>query len=66
MYGQCRLAGGAKACGAVSAADVRPTRGQSGNTTTAANFRDDVNASGSINAGDVALVKAKAGNILPP
>ena len=59
------LLGGTIGGDAGSAADVAQTKGQSGQTTTAANFRTDVNVSGSISAADVALVKSKSGTILP-
>jgi hypothetical protein len=49
----------------VNAGDVAQTKGQSGLPVTAANFRTDVNATGSINAGDVAQVKANSGHTLP-
>ena len=60
------LLGDTNGSGAVSAADVAQTKGQSGQTTTAANFRNDVNTSGGISASDVAQVKIKSGNVLPP
>ena len=50
---------------AVSASDVAQTKGQSGATVTAANFRTDINANGSVSASDVAQVKANAGHTLP-
>ncbi len=49
----------------VNAADISQTKGQSGLPVTAANFREDVNVSGSVSAGDTALVKANAGHTLP-
>jgi N-acetylneuraminic acid mutarotase len=60
------LAGDTNASGAVSAADVSQTKAQSGQTATAANFREDVNVSGGISAADIGLVKAAAGTVLPP
>jgi hypothetical protein len=50
----------------VNAADVAQTKGQLGQPVTNANFRMDVNANGSINAGDAAIVKADSGTSLPP
>ena len=50
---------------AVSASDVAQTKGQSGATVTAANFRTDINANGSVSASDGAQVKANAGHTLP-
>jgi hypothetical protein len=32
---------------------------------TAANFRNDVNANGSVNAGDINIVKANSGHSIP-
>ncbi|MEQ1354283.1 MAG: dockerin type I domain-containing protein, partial [Candidatus Acidiferrum sp.] len=60
------LSSDTNASGSVNAADVSQTKGQSGLTTVAGNFRTDVNSSGSISASDVALVKSKSGNVLPP
>ena len=44
----------------VDAGDIGVVKVRSGQTTTAANFRFDVNASGSINASDISAVKARA------
>jgi hypothetical protein len=60
------LAGDTNGSGAVSAADVSQTKAQSGQTATAANFREDVNVNGGISAADIGLVKAAAGTVLPP
>jgi hypothetical protein len=49
----------------VNAGDVAQTKGQSGVAVTGANFRNDINAGGSISASDVAQVKANAGHALP-
>jgi hypothetical protein len=43
-------------------ADEGPTRP----SIDATNFRSDVNANGSINAGDIALAKQYTGTSLPP
>jgi hypothetical protein len=37
-----------------------------GQTVTSSNFREDVNANGTISATDVALVKSDVGHALPP
>jgi len=59
------LVGDTTGNGGVSASDIAQTKAQSGQTTTAANFRTDVTASGSISAADIALVKSKSGTSLP-
>src|SRR5207237_6344948 len=51
--------------GVVNASDVAQAGAQSGSSTTAANFRTDVNVNGVINATDIALVKAQLGMGLP-
>jgi N-acetylneuraminic acid mutarotase len=50
----------------VNAADVSQTKSRSGQGVTGTNFRSDVNANGSINAGDAALCKQYSGTSLPP
>lgn len=59
------LSGDTNGNSSVNATDVGQTKAQSGNVTTAANFRSDVNANGSINASDVGLVKSRSGTSLP-
>jgi hypothetical protein len=49
----------------VDASDIRSVKARAGQTTTAANFKFDLNASGTINAGDIATVKARFGQALP-
>ena len=49
----------------VNATDVTQTKGQSGTTLTSANFRQDVNVSGSITASDVAVVRSRSGFSVP-
>ena len=49
----------------VSASDIGQTKGQSGAAVTGANFRTDINSSGTVNASDIAQVKANAGHTLP-
>jgi fibronectin-binding autotransporter adhesin len=48
-----------------NAADVSQTKGRIGQSITTSNFRSDVNASGTITASDVAVVKANLGHGLP-
>jgi len=50
---------------AVNASDVSLTKSQVGQVVSGSNFREDVNSNGSINAADLALVKANAGTSLP-
>lgn len=50
---------------AVNAADVAQTKAQLGQVVTSSNFRNDVNADGSISATDSAFVKSKLGNSVP-
>jgi len=59
------LLGDTNGNGSVNASDVGQTKGQSGQSVTGANFREDVNSSGSVNAADVSLVKASVGTVLP-
>jgi hypothetical protein len=49
----------------VNASDVGQTKGQSGQTASASNFRLDVNVNGTVNASDIGLVKAQSGMGLP-
>ena len=51
--------------GTVNAADVAQTKSRLGQTVDATNFRSDVNANGSINAADTAIVKQNSGTTLP-
>jgi hypothetical protein len=51
---------------AVNSADIAQTKGRTGQPVHATNFRSDVNASGSINAGDIVIVKQNSGRSLPP
>ena len=46
--------------------DVEQTRADGGQKTDSGNFREDVNASGSIDARDVNVVRSKIGTMLPP
>ncbi len=49
----------------VNGTDISQTKVQSGSLTTAANFREDVNASGSVNGTDISIVKVRSGSGLP-
>jgi hypothetical protein len=44
---------------------VAQTKSRLGQTVDATNFRSDVNANGTLNAGDVAIVKSNLGTGLP-
>ena len=59
------LIGDTNGNGSVNAADIAQTKGRSGQTVTAANFRSDVNANCSINAVDIAAVKGASGTSAP-
>ena len=59
------LAGDTNANKSVTAADVSQTKAQSGATANSANFRQDVTPNGTINAGDVGLVKSRSGQFVP-
>jgi hypothetical protein len=50
----------------VNSADVAQTKSRLDQTIDATNFRSDVNADGSINAADTAIVKQNSGTSLPP
>jgi hypothetical protein len=49
----------------VNSTDIGQTKGQSGASTTLANFRMDVNVSGNISASDIGQVKDNAGHAVP-
>jgi len=59
------LSGDTTGNGTVNASDVNQVKAQSGQATTAGNFRQDLNANGVINASDVSLVKSRSGTALP-
>ncbi len=59
------LIGDTNATAAVNAGDTSQTKGRSGQTTDATNFRSDVNTDGTVNAGDTTQVKARSGTALP-
>jgi hypothetical protein len=50
----------------VDLADVEQTRADGGQKTDSDNFREDVNASRSIDGRDVNVVRSKIGTMLPP
>jgi uncharacterized repeat protein (TIGR03803 family) len=47
--------------GLVNSSDIAQTQSQSGQSVTAANFREDVTVNGAINSSDIALVQAQSG-----
>ena len=49
----------------VNSSDISGVKARSGQTTTAANFKFDVNISGAINSSDISVVKARSGLTLP-
>jgi hypothetical protein len=51
--------------GTVSASDIGQTKAMSGQSADTTNFYTDVNVSGSVNATNLAMVKARAGTVLP-
>lgn len=59
------LAGDVTADKSVNNSDVSLTKGQVGMTVTSANFREDVNANGTISSADVRQVKTNVGHSLP-
>lgn len=63
--GMGMLVGDTTGDGIVNAGDTTQTRGRSGQTTDATNFRSDVNTDGTINSGDQFTVRARSGNFLP-
>jgi hypothetical protein len=56
---------GSTGASTVNASDIGQTKAQSGQPVTNANFRQDVNVSGTMTAADIGLVKSKAGTFLP-
>ena len=49
----------------VNSADISQTKSQSGQNLTNVNFREDLNADGSINSGDISLAKSRTGTAIP-
>ncbi|HEY2801512.1 MAG TPA: hypothetical protein VGI85_13015, partial [Chthoniobacterales bacterium] len=45
--------------------DIGQTKGQSGQSVTASNFRTDLNVSGVVNALDIGIAKQQSGTALP-
>ena len=60
------LTGDAVGNGTVNSSDVTFAKSLSGQPTTGASFRADVQVNGVINSSDISLIKAKSGNTLPP
>ncbi len=60
------LLGDTNGSGAVNSTDVGEAKTNSGQTTSATNFRTDVTVNGSINSTDVGLIKPQSGTMLPP
>jgi hypothetical protein len=52
--------------GIVNNADGNQIKADRGQTTDSSNFREDINTNGRIDAGDLAIVKAQRGTMLPP
>ena len=50
---------------AVNSGDVNQIKAQVAQPVTAANFRTDINVSGTVNASDVAQAKVNSGHTLP-
>jgi hypothetical protein len=50
---------------AVNGLDIGQTKGQSGQSVTASNFRTDLNVSGVVNALDIGIAKQQSGTALP-
>ena len=59
------LIGDTNGNGSVNASDESQTSGQSSLPVSTNNFRCDVNASGGISSSDIALVKARSGDLVP-
>jgi hypothetical protein len=55
---------GSSGASTVNTSDIGQTKAQSGQPVTAANFRQDVNVSGTMSASDIGLVKSKSGTFL--
>ena len=51
--------------GAVNSSDISQTQGQSGQSLTLSNFREDVTTNGAINSSDISTVQSKSGTALP-
>jgi hypothetical protein len=51
--------------GLVNAGDVSLTKSKAGQAVSGSNFREDVNANGTISSTDVAIVKSDVGHSLP-
>jgi len=51
--------------GSVNSSDISQAKSNSGQVTSAANFRTDVTVNGVINSSDIGIVKANSGTSLP-
>jgi len=51
--------------GHVNSSDISQIQGQSGQSVTASNFREDVTVNGSINSSDISLAQGLSGTALP-
>ena len=60
------LLGDTTANGMVNSSDIGEAKANSGQDTTAANFRTDVTANGVINSSDIGIIKANSGTQLLP
>ncbi len=59
------LVGDTTANGTVNSSDIGQAKSNSGQTTTASNFRTDVTVNGVINSSDIGTIKAQSGMSLP-
>ena len=59
------LLGDTTSNGSVNSSDIGQAKGNSGQTTAAANFRTDVTVNGAINSSDIGTIKAQSGTALP-
>jgi len=50
--------------GTVNSGDAQQTRNRSGQLTTGANFRSDVNTDGTVNSGDAFIVRSRSGDTI--
>jgi hypothetical protein len=59
------LVGDTTANGTVNSSDIAQVQGESGQSATVSNCREDVTLNGTINSSDIALVQAQSGTALP-
>jgi hypothetical protein len=60
------LLGDTNADASVNSGDITQTKGQSGQTVGASNFREDLNVDNALGSGDITTVKGATGTGLPP